>query len=237
VADSNAKLLLYLGAVAATFPPKVRGALSMIGDPPRVQLLALRRYIRKAKSLDAQWVWDQEQIRAFEHGAASAHVRAEIDKVKSAFTTLNPGFTLGVSPIRNLARQVTKFKGNTSVQKAATGLEQDCLRAMDNYPDNPDQVATQAFRTFLGQCSVQPEPTSAAPGLSDHGQMNAIDFVVVRIQGQKLIAGTTTSTIRDAWDAPGWTEKLQAAVKSAGEAFKGPLASPREPWHYVLKKH
>ena len=91
MAASNAKLLLYMSAVAAPFPLRVRDALRLIGDPPRLQLLALRRHIRKAKYLDALWVWDQEQIRKFETGAASAHVRAEIDKVKAALKTLNPG--------------------------------------------------------------------------------------------------------------------------------------------------
>ena len=240
MADTNAKLLLYVNAVAGTFPltdgDKVREALRMIGDPPRLQLLALRRYIRKAKSLDAQWAWDQAHILKFENGAESAPIRAEIRKVKTAFETLNPGYSLGVSPVRSLARQVDKFRGNATVNKAAVGLEQACLEAMDDYPNTPDPEKTQQFRTYLAKCSVRPEPSSAAPGLSDHGQMHAIDFVVLRITGRKLIAGTSTATIRDMWDAPGWTEKLRAAVTSAGDAFDGPLKSPREPWHYTRKR-
>jgi hypothetical protein len=240
VADPNAKLLLYLDATAATFPltdaNKVRQALGMIGDPPCLQLLALRRYIRKAKSLDAQWAWDRDQVWKFEHGAESTAVRADIDRVQSAFARLNPGYALGVSPIRSLARQVAKFKANATVRKAAAGLEQRCLEVLDDYPDSPDPARTLQFRSYLGQCPVSPEPSSAAPGLSDHGQMHAIDFVVLRTPGQKLIAGTSTATIRDAWDIPGWTDKLRAAVRSAGDVFDGPLKSPREPWHYTRRR-
>ena len=35
------------------------------------------------------------------------------------------------------------------------------------------------------------------------------------------------------WDEAGWAAKLDAAVRAAGQRFVGPLASPREPWHYT----
>jgi len=31
----------------------------------------------------------------------------------------------------------------------------------------------------------------------------------------------------------GWGERLDAAVRAASRQFIGPLASPREPWHYT----
>jgi len=44
------------------------------------------------------------------------------------------------------------------------------------------------------------------PVFSPHGQMRAFDFQVK--QGEKIIAGTNTATIKDVWDQQGWTEKL-----------------------------
>ena len=67
----------------------------------------------------------------------------------------------------------------------------------------------------------------AVPGLSPHGQSRAFDFQVMR--GSQLIAGPSGA---GAWDSEGWTEKVRAAVTRASTTFKGPLASPREPWHY-----
>jgi hypothetical protein len=168
------RLDLHFKLVAETFPPKVQEALEMIGKPT-LQLLALRRYIRKAKDLSAQWVWSQEQIHSYEASKQFTQVRLEIEKVRKTFEGLNPGYTLGVSPIRDLKRQVRLWNGNKTVHIAGEDLEQKCLFEIAKYPDMPDQMAVDRFRTFLGHCPVHPEPTSAAPGLSDHGQMHAID--------------------------------------------------------------
>lgn len=70
-------------------------------------------------------------------------------------------------------------------------------------------------------------PPLAVPGLSPHGQSRAFDFQVMR--GGELIAGPSGA---GRWDSEGWTEKVRAAVARASTKFKGPLASPREPWHY-----
>jgi hypothetical protein len=70
-------------------------------------------------------------------------------------------------------------------------------------------------------------PTLAVPGLSPHGQSRAFDFQVMR--GSQLIAGPSSPS---SWDESGWTSKLQEAVRRASTKFSGPLASPREPWHY-----
>jgi hypothetical protein len=229
--NPDQKLGLYQGLVAKAFPLKVQDALRMI-DKPDLQLLALRRYIRKATGLDAQWVWSDQQINAYENSPAFARVRVEIDKVRKTFEELNPGYTLGVSPIRDLARQVALWNANHTVRTAATDLQRRCRDEVIGYPERPDHSAVQKFRTFLGHCPVRPEPTSAAPGLSDHGQMHAIDFVVMK--GHSKVADTRTASIGTQWDAPGWTQKLQDAVRLSKSAFKGPLSHPREPWHYTL---
>ncbi len=112
--NPNDKVNVYFNLVARTFPPKVQEALRLIGSPAH-QLLALRRYIRKAKGLDAQWVWSDEQIHSYERSPQFARVRIEIEKVRKKFEENNPGYTLGVSPIRDLNRQVTLWKGNKTV--------------------------------------------------------------------------------------------------------------------------
>jgi hypothetical protein len=231
MANPDAKLNLYFEAVAQTVQRKVQEALGLIGNFPR-QLLALRRYIRKENNLDTQWVWTEEQIKAYEASPRAARVRLEVEKVRKKFEELNPGYTLGVSPIRDLQRQVNLWNGNATVRLAADDLRWKCLQEIAGYPDWPDVNARARFRAFLGHCSVQPEPTSAAPGLSDHGQMNAIDFVI--LQGHRKIAGTTTATIPAEWDAPRWTQKLKEAVTLSHSVFIGPLQHPREPWHYTL---
>jgi len=231
MANPNEKLEVYFKVIATTFLPKVQEALRIIGNPDR-QLLALRRYIRKTKGLDAQWAWSHEQIKSYEASPQFARVRIEIERVRKKFEELNPGYTLGVSPIRDLKRQVGLWNGNKTVHVAAEDVKRKCLEEIVNYPDRPDQNATQKFRTFLGHCPVNPEPTSAAPGLSDHGQMHAIDFVVM--QGHRKIADTKTATIGVQWDAPGWTQKLKDAVMLSQSTFTGPLQHPREPWHYTL---
>ena len=68
----------------------------------------------------------------------------------------------------------------------------------------------------------------AAPGLSLHGQARAIDFQIMK-NGQ-IVAGTEVSAVGAIWAKHGWGRKLQDAVQ--GTAFKGPLLSPNEPWHY-----
>lgn len=229
--NPNEKLDVYFNSVPKTFPPKVQEALRMIGTPA-LQLLALRRYIRKSKGLDSQWVWSHEQINVYQNSLQFTRVRSEIEKVRKKFEELNPGYTLGVSPIRDLDRQVALWKGNKTVHVAAEDLKRKCLQEIVNYSDWPDQNGIEKFRTFLRHCSVHPEPTSAAPGLSDHGQMNAIDFVI--IQGHRKIADTKTATIDTQWDAPGWTQKLKDAVLLSNSLFIGPLPHPREPWHYTL---
>jgi hypothetical protein len=98
--------------------------------------------------------------------------------------------------------------------------------------DPPTETAVQRFHAFLKGASVQPEPTSAAPGTSDHGQMRAVDFVVMK--GGTIIADTTSSTIVPNWRVPGWEKALIEAAKPT--KLMGPLAAPYEPWHWSLPR-
>src|SRR5438270_11760760 len=107
--DANVKLNNYQRALSNKFPPKVQEALRMIGTPP-LELLALRRYIRKGGQLNTQWVWSHEEIKKYEASPQALRVRHEIAKVKRKFEQMNPGYTLGASPIRDLPRQVRLWK-------------------------------------------------------------------------------------------------------------------------------
>jgi len=79
---------------------------------------------------------------------------------------------------------------------------------------------------------VKPEPTSAAPGTSDHGQMRAVDFVVMK--NGKTIADVVSSTIIPNWRVPGWEKALIDAASTT--KLKGPLPTPYEPWHWWLPR-
>ena len=88
-----------------------------------------------------------------------------------------------------------------------------------------------ALKTFLSGHRPVPTPTIAAPGLSLHGQMRAIDFQVH--QGGQVVAGSSTATIATDWVAAGWAAKLDTAVRAASDRFVGPQAIPPAPWHYT----
>jgi hypothetical protein len=113
---------------------------------------------------------------------------------------------------------------------------QRCRLEIVHYPDQPDPQSIEKFRSFLGDCKVDPEPSLAAPGTSDHGRMEAIDFVVMK-DGKK-IADTVTANIGLDWDGPGWTMKLKKAVIESKATFDHHYLDKnglREPWHYRLR--
>ena len=78
-----------------------------------------------------------------------------------------------------------------------------------------------------------PVPTLAAPGLSPHGRMRAVDFQVE--SSRRIVAGTDSTAIASEWIAAGWKARLQAAIVAADVGFHGPLAMPDEPWHYDFR--
>lgn len=97
-------------------------------------------------------------------------------------------------------------------------------------PSFEDGVAR--FRRFLKRSSPG-SITVATPGLSDHGHGNAIDFIVETKSG-KVIASAVAADVKRVWDDGGWTKRLKRATIDSASKFEGPLASPYEPWHYVI---
>ena len=224
-------------ATSRRWPPsRIRAsadALTRIDGTGR-RLLALRSYVRSRAHLADRWSWTSEQIAAYEGTAEHGELQQEIERVRAAFARDNPGFELWVNPqVRSLDIQLEHWNTNESVAAAAANLLAAASEVIGSptFPAAQPARATKALESFLASYVPEPTPTIAAPGLSPHGQMRAIDFQVH--QGESIVAGPRASTIDTEWDGAGWSAKLDAAVRSASQRFVGPLASPREPWHYT----
>ncbi len=222
-----------IDAIAADQDPRVGAALAGIDGAGR-QLLALRGYLRAGAGLAGRWSWTDEQIAAFAQSPENRAMQAEIAGVRRAFTAANPGYGLWVNPqVRSLDIQLRNWNVNASVSRAAAGM----LRAVETWRSSapvkamPAADVPRAAAKFIAAFTPAPIPTLAAPGLSPHGQMRAVDFQVR--QGDRTIAGPVSATIARDWEASGWATKLQSAVRAGSDRFTGPLQSPREPWHYT----
>ena len=111
-----------------------------------------------------------------------------------------------------------------------------CWRRWKAIPDKgldaDSQNLPDQLKAWLGTHAPVPSPNLAAPGLSAHGQMHAIDFQIS--QNGSLVAQANSADIDSVWRAQGWDVKLKASIAAAGPAFEGPLTSPDEPWHFSL---
>ena len=212
---------------------RVTSTLARISGTDR-RVLALRAYLRAGPDLAQRWSWTAGEINAYRKSPEYAAVQAEIEQVRSAFVAANPGFDLWVNPdIRSLDTQIANWNSNESVAVAAANL----LAAFRQWLGS-GQVRqlrgvsrSNAAARWLMDYMPNPAPALAAPGLSPHGQMRAIDFQIRK--HDRLVAAARTATIRTSWDAAGWTERLRSAVYTGSNHFSGPLTSPREPWHYT----
>ncbi|HVZ40859.1 MAG TPA: hypothetical protein VHI13_16385 [Candidatus Kapabacteria bacterium] len=232
--DGEMKMRAYMDAVSLTLDKRIRATLPKIDGLPR-QLLALKYYLSHTpREIRLGWAWTPQQALRYRKTKEYEAVIAEVEKVKAKFAELNPGYQLRVSTeIRTLIEQIANWNQMPSVLVASQGLIIECSRAMQDtlYHLPPAPHDLQRFRTFLAKYRVVVIPTVSVPGLSQHGQLKAFDFVVMK--GDRIAAGTESETIRTAWDRAGWTSKLKEAVRQSGARFLGPLASPREPWHYT----
>ncbi|HEY0173908.1 MAG TPA: hypothetical protein VGB98_23030 [Pyrinomonadaceae bacterium] len=227
--EAGGKLGAYARAAAAGLSQEQREALSRVDGEGR-RLLALRAYLRAGAGAVARWAWSREHIESYEKSPEYAAALAEIEGVRRAFEGANPGYTLRVNTnVRSLDEQLEKWNEADSVARAGEELLARARAevASASYGDGAAEADVRRFEGFLRGASTRATPTLAVPGLSPHGQARAFDFQVMR--GGQLIAGPSSPS---AWDSDGWTAKLQEAVRAASTKFSGPLASPREPWHY-----
>ena len=156
--------------------------------------------------------------------------------MREAFARENTGFELWVNPqVRSLDRQIESWNRNESVQAAADELLAAMVADLPsaNSPAGPGARTCAGLAQRLVEHMPNPTPTVAAPGLSPHGQMRAVDFQV--LSGGQVVAGPRAASMAADWDQAGWSARLDAAVRAASNHFAGPLATPREPWHYTYK--
>lgn len=230
--DANPERMpAYLAALSLRVPEPAASVLARIDGDGRT-LLAVRAYLRAGPGLAARWSWSDEQIALYQSSDQQRAALAEVDKVKTRFAELNPGYELYVNTqVRSLDVQLARWNENPSVGAASEVLLHDATRELGSYPVPPDPASVEGFRRWIEAWRPASAPTLAAPGLSAHGQSYAFDFQIQ--QGMQIVAGTDSTTVATVWDGAGWTERLAAAVAKASPHFRGPLATPREPWHYT----
>lgn len=222
-----------IDAIAMKQDPRVAATLARIDGTER-RLLALRAYLRAGTDLAGRWSWTTQQIEAFAQSPENRTMQAEIENVRAAFAAANQGFQLWVNPqVRSLDTQLTNWNHNDSVARAGAQLLEAFVKWRQSAVDAAltGAAATGAARKFLMDFVPSPTPNLAAPGLSPHGQMRAIDFHVK--QGERTVAGPVSATIARDWEAAGWAKKLAAAVSAGSDHITGPMAVPFEPWHFT----
>lgn len=225
----------YLGALRAGLDSRVVEALGAIEGTGR-QLLAARSYVRNEALLDERWSWNDAQIAAYEGSPEKLHLDAAVMRVRCIFESANSGHTLFVNDVvRSLDRQVEKWNRSETIKRSADYMLETFRAevATRTFPRASSPEGVSAFRNLLVTFKPIPTPSLAAPGLSLHGRMRAVDFQVMA--GDRLVAGTDPTTVVDTWETSGWKAKLQSAIKEANAGFVGPLKNPDEPWHYDFR--
>lgn len=232
-ANANDPLASYLAAIGQKLDVRAVEALNKIEGADR-QLLAARSYLRNADTLVDNWSWTEQQIESYQGSAAQQALDAGIESVRLEFESRNPGFTLFVnSQVRSLDEQIEKWNSSRSVADAGAELLSATTKFIVSgaVPSASTPAGGDSFANFLLNYVPMHEATIAAPGLSLHGQMRAVDFLVER--DGAVVAGPDTATIEGVWLNGGWRDKLSVAVVASGATFTGPLEKPDEPWHYT----
>lgn len=224
----------HLTAIAATLGARERAVLSQIPELDR-RLLALRAYVRAGADLDARWSWTQEEILRYERSAEYRRLLDDLDRVRVEFERRYPGYSLYANTqVRSLDVQLQRWNENAGVGRTAASLRRAAHAVLADAPDRPHAGSIDRFKRFL--LDWRPSPAAAplaAPGLSAHGRMRAVDFQIVH-EG-RVVATTQVAAIAREWEATGWNRKLKQAIVASGVGFEGPLQSPNEPWHYEYR--
>jgi len=231
------------GAIDPTGVEHVKEALRLIAGglwpahERALRLMALRRYLRYqgqkgATSIHDNWAWTAREAEQNLKLEPAKGLMTKAEAVRRNFAENNKGYTLALSPLRPLAKQVELWNKNTDVQSIGATVKAEMLEELgqDMYVSPPTEMSIKAFAKRLSERDIKPEPGNAAPGLSAHGQMRAVDFVVMT--GATTVATTDTSTSQKVWRDKGWAAKLAEEATSAG--LRGPLLIPDEPWHWEV---
>lgn len=232
----DTKIKALIAPIAATLPPQVQETLPKI-QGLTLQVLALRRYLHMGASVTEKWAWTQQRYDDFNLSYASMELRRSIEAVQAKYEEDNPGYTLKVAPtFRPVERQIQNFCASPGVKSAGDLLHKAVLIEIKSYPDPIDDRSVARFREFLKSFAFKDtdEPTVAAPGTSDHGRAQAIDFRVFK--DGKEVAGISKAQVVLVWRNQGFETKLNQAVKGSVNLFKPEhLKHPDEPWHYDLR--
>jgi hypothetical protein len=186
--------------------------------------------------MSERWSWTAAEAAAFDGSDEKRALDAAIARVRCAFEAANPGYTLWVNPeFRSFDLQLERWNANDSVERAGANLlatvDRELAASDWGAPDSPE--GREALRRLLLAHRPAPVPTLAAPGLSPHGRVRAIDFQVE--SAGRIVANTDAGSVQPVWVAGGWKQRLAAAVAAADAGFAGPLAVPDEPWHYDFR--
>lgn len=231
----DARVERYRDALVLELPPQAQRAMARIEGAPR-QWLALRAYLRSGERLVERWSWSDAQIEAFEKTTHYDALMAEVRRVQSRFEAENPGYTLYANTqVRSLDTQLERWNENASVARVSNAIHRAVRRELveSSYSDAPTEADVVRLAKFLRRWRPQAPAALAAPGLSAHGQLRAIDFAVYK--DGKIVAPTTLTLVDSVWRRDGWSAKLKQAT--LGTRFVGPLESPDEPWHYEYSAH
>lgn len=226
-------IIAHLNALAETLPEQARDALDHIVTTDR-KLLAARSYAKSRAQLVDRWSWTARQIHEAEQSHEYRRMLASVRSVTAQFEADNPGFSLYANTqVRTLELQLERWNANPRVGSVALELQNALARELRTraYPSQPSEESIARFKAFLVQWYPSAPAPLAAPGLSAHGQLRAIDFQITR--AGRIVASTSVASVAQAWERPGWHHKLRSAVESAGGEFVGPLRAPNEPWHYT----
>ncbi len=227
---SESALTNHLTAMSATLGARERLALAQIPEIDR-RLLALRAYVRARPDLDERWSWTEQEIRSYERSSEYQLLLADLERVRREFARRHPGHTLYANTqVRSLDVQLGRWNTNDGVGRTGASLLRAARATLMNAPEQPNRSSIASFERFLTSWRPAPAAPLAAPGLSAHGRMRAVDFLIV--SDGRIVAATELAAVARDWDGPGWSRKLADAIAASGANFVGPLRSPYEPWHY-----
>ena len=211
-------------------PSPANQALRGIPDLGR-KLLALRTYLRTGPRLARRWSWTEEEIKAFKASAEQKALMDEVAAISGHFAQANPGFEIYVNTnVRSLDAQIRSWNSNELVGTAADEILSKWTGQFGADAESWNNLDPKKVRNWLYGFVGTSRPAIAAPGLSLHGQARAIDFQIK--QNGTIIASTDSKQIERNWRTAKWDVKLRESILAAGPSFRGPLASPDEPWHY-----
>lgn len=244
----------------------IRTVRDKLQGNPGIWAVAVMRYAQTMQTGDAsylafrnKWAWDNEKVDKVLASDEGKLMKSRIVEVADFFKGLDgmKDYKLSTGSLRrDVDTQAGYFKGNWSVKKLALELMAALSKELEKgkYPDPPTEDSAKKLYAFLTSVQLQAvcktaqdgskvctaTPTSAAPGLSDHGHLSAVDFVIYK--NGKDFLGADFGQV-PLWRAkengsPSFEDRLKQAInklndKVGSKVFVGPLPRPDEPWHYT----